>query len=121
MVASSEDVEVAASQDWSTRADIVNPIKDQGHCGSCWAFGANAVLETEYALSTNTLHNLAEQQLVDCDTRSNGCSGGLSRYSFDGYYKTHGACSTASYAYKATDGSCKDTSCDVLIPAGVVI
>jgi len=116
----SEDVEVASSQDWSGRTDIVNPIKNQGSCGSCWAFGANAVLETEFALTTGTLHNLAEQQLVDCDTYSSGCNGGLSRYSFSGYYKSHGACSTASYAYTARDGTCKDTSCNVLIPSGVV-
>merc|ERR1719396_81929 len=75
MVDSTEDVEVAASQDWSQRSDIVNPIKDQGHCGSCWAFGAVAMYETEYALSQGTLHSLAEQQLVDCDKSSHGCSG----------------------------------------------
>merc|ERR1712137_281776 len=86
-----EDVEVAASQDWSQRPDIVNPVKNQGQCGSCWAFGANGALEMEYALKTGTLHNLAEQQLVDCDTSSSGCSGGLSRYSFSGYYKSHDA------------------------------
>merc|ERR1712137_1171361 len=91
MVDSIEDVEVAASQDWSQRSDIVNPVKNQGQCGSCWAFGANGALEMEYALKTGTLHNLAEQQLVDCDTSSSGCSGGLSRYSFSGYYKSHDA------------------------------
>merc|ERR1712146_34819 len=83
--------------------------------------GANAVLETEFALTTGTLHNLAEQQLVDCDKSSSGCSGGLSRYSFSGYYKSHGACTTASYAYTATGGSCRDSSCSVAIPAGTVM
>merc|ERR1712232_1407622 len=107
--------------DWSTRSDIVNPVKNQGSCGSCWAFGAMGSLEPSWALATGTLHNLAEQQLVDCDTYSSGCSGGLSRYSFSGYYKSHGACSTASYAYTARDGTCKDTSCNVLIPSGVVM
>merc|ERR1712107_611878 len=86
---------------WSTRSDVVNPVKDQGACGSCWA------------LKTNNLYNLAEQQLVDCDKSSAGCSGGLSRYAFSGYYKSHGACSTSSYPYKASGGSCQDSSCSV--------
>merc|ERR1711972_1000593 len=55
--------------DWSTRSDVVNPVKDQGSCGSCWAFGAVGVLEPRWALKTNNLYSLAEQQLVDCDTQ----------------------------------------------------
>lgn len=106
--------------DWSTSGKV-NPVKNQGSCGSCWAFGAVGVYEPTYALATGKLYNLAEQQLVDCDKSSSGCSGGLSRYSFSGYYKTHGACTTASYAYAARDGTCKDSSCSVAIPSGVVL
>lgn len=105
--------------DWSTRSDIVNPVKNQGSCGSCWAFGATGALEPTYALATGTLYDLSEQQLVDCDTYSSGCSGGLSRYSFSGYYTSHGACLTSQYAYRATDGSCQDSSCNT-ISAGTV-
>merc|ERR1712187_587017 len=104
--------------DWSTSGKV-NPVKNQGSCGSCWAFGAVGALEPSYALATGTLTNLAEQQLVDCDKSSNGCSGGLSRYSFSGYYKTHGACATNSYPYAARDGTCK--SCTAVIPSGVVL
>lgn len=106
--------------DWSTSGKV-NPVKNQGSCGSCWAFGAVGVLEPTYALATGSLLNLAEQQLVDCDKGSSGCNGGLSRYSFSGYYKTHGACSASSYSYTAKDGTCKDTSCSVAIPSGVVL
>jgi len=107
--------------DWSTRSDIVNPVKNQGSCGSCWAFGAMGSLEPSWALATGRLYNLAEQQLVDCDTSSSGCSGGLSRYSFSGYLKTHGACTTSSYPYTARDGTCSDTSCSVAIPSGSIL
>jgi len=68
-----------------------------------------------------TLHNLAEQQLVDCDKAQYGCKGGLSRNAFSGYYKTQGACTQSSYAYTATEGTCKDSSCSVAIPSGTVI
>jgi len=112
--------EVASSVDWSTRSDIVNPVKNQGSCGSCWAFGAVATLETSWALDKGTLFSLSEQQLVDCDKSSSGCSGGLSRYSLSNYYPSHGACSGSSYTYTATGGSCRDSSCSVLIPAGSV-
>jgi len=106
--------------DWSTSGKV-NPVKNQGSCGSCWAFGAVGVLESTFAISNGNLYNLAEQQLVDCDKSSSGCNGGLSRYSFSGYYKTHGACTTASYAYTAKGGTCRDSSCSVAIPSGVVV
>merc|ERR1712176_618658 len=121
-VAQHQELKTAvAAVDWSTRSDVVNPIKDQGACGSCWAFGANGVLEPRWALKTNNLYNLAEQQLVDCDKSSSGCQGGLSRYAFSGYYKSHGACTTSSYPYSARDGTCKDSSCSVAIPSGMVL
>merc|ERR1712048_597809 len=121
-VAQHQELKAAvAAVDWSTRSDVVNPVKDQGACGSCWAFGAVGVLESTYAIQQGKLYNLAEQQLVDCDKSSSGCSGGLSRYAFSGYYKSHGACTTSSYAYSARDGTCKDSSCSVAIPSGVVL
>jgi hypothetical protein len=53
-------------------------IKNQGSCGSCWAFSANASMESAYAIFHGTLYNLAEQQLVSCSHSfgNNGCSGG---------------------------------------------
>jgi len=110
-------VDVPDSIDWTTRG-AVNDITDQKSCGSCWAFSATATLESSYQLATGTLYKLAEQQLVDCDTRNNGCSGG-SRDTALSYWK-NGACSRSSYPYTATGGSCKASSCTKDIPAGVV-
>ncbi|KAF4753586.1 hypothetical protein FOZ63_024944, partial [Perkinsus olseni] len=53
--------------DWRPKG-VLNPIKDQGKCGSCWAFSANGALEAQYAIATGKLLSFSEQQLVDCST-----------------------------------------------------
>ena len=55
----------------------VNPVQDQGKCGSCWAFSAVAALEGHHFIRDGKLLKLSEQQCLDCDTKdSNGCRGG---------------------------------------------
>ena len=66
---------LADSVDWRTKG-AVNPVKNQGQCGSCWAFSATAAIEGHNFIQTGTLLSLAEQEFVDCDTASYGCSGG---------------------------------------------
>lgn len=65
--------------DWR-KEGIITPVKDQGACGSCWAFAATQQIESYYALSSGALVDLAVQQLVDCveNTRKCGGSGGCS-------------------------------------------
>ena len=63
------------SVDWRTKG-AVNPVKNQGMCGSCWAFSATAAIEGHHFIQTGELLSLAEQQFVDCDTSSYGCNGG---------------------------------------------
>jgi len=62
---------LAQDVDWS-----VTPVKDQGSCGSCWAFGTLGEVEAKHKQTTGATVNLAEQQLVDCSTQNNGCNGG---------------------------------------------
>ena len=104
-----ETEELAASTgiDWRNhnRKSYVNSIKDQGQCGSCWSFSANAALENAWAVKHGHLYSFAEQELVDCDPHSHGCNGGLQSYAYN-YYKKHFAAEEKNYSYTAKDGQC---------------
>lgn len=95
--------------DWRARG-FVNDVKNQGSCGSCWAFAAVAQLESLYAIKHNsTLQTLSEQQLVDCatDGKNNGCDGGWMSDVFDYYTSKHAMILDANYPYTQEQGNCK--------------
>jgi hypothetical protein len=104
------DVTAAAAVDWR-EAGAVGPVKDQGQCGSCWAFGAVGALEGAAYLSTGTLYSLSEQEVVDCDTAGTdqGCDGGFSDYAFEWIIKNGGIDTDTDYKYTAKDGTCDAT------------
>ena len=70
------------SFDWREKG-VVNAIKDQLNCGSCWAFSAVQAQESVYAINTKTLQSLSEQNLIDCVTTCYGCNGGLMTQAYD--------------------------------------
>ena len=95
-----------ASVDWRLKGAVA-PVKDQGQCGSCWAFSTVAAVEGINQIKTNKLVSLSEQELIDCDTeQNNGCNGGLMDYAFEFIKKNGGITSEAAYPYAAEDGSC---------------
>jgi C1A family cysteine protease len=84
----------------------IQQIRDQGACGSCWAFSVTAAFYDALVQSGKSPVNLSEQYLVDCDDSSYGCGGGYFT-AFDMLVDPLGAPSLASYPYQARTRSCK--------------
>ncbi|KAE9454685.1 hypothetical protein C3L33_13427, partial [Rhododendron williamsianum] len=94
-----------ASVDWRKKGAVTG-VKNQGRCGSCWAFSAVVGVEGINKIKTNQLVSLSEQELVDCATDNEGCNGGMMENAFE-FIKNNGGLTTESiYPYSARDGNC---------------
>jgi len=104
------DGPIANDVDWVSKG-AVTPVKDQGRCGSCWAFSATAAIESYAKLSGKYgLEVLSAQQINSCDKRDGGCNGGNTETAY-GYVKEAGGIETEQdYPYTSgggSTGSCK--------------
>jgi len=91
--------------DWNTKGAIT-PVKNQGQCGSCWAFSATETIESYWILAGHTTAILSPQQIVDCDSNDYGCNGGWPYNAYQYVISQGGLDTEASYPYTAVDGTC---------------
>ncbi|VEN46852.1 unnamed protein product [Callosobruchus maculatus] len=94
--------------DWKHKG-AVTKVKNQGLCGSCWAFSAVGALEAQLYQKNGTLEDLSAQDLVDCADASYGnmgCAGGLMSNAFD-YVKDKGILGENEYPYKGISDICR--------------
>jgi len=107
-------VNVPSSIDWRDKK-VVSPVKDQGGCGSCWAFASTEQVESYVALSGAPLPILAPQHLVSCDTNphhcggTGGCGGSIPELAFD-FVQANGLALEKDYPYSGRDTPCNQTA-----------
>ncbi|KAE9547829.1 hypothetical protein FO519_008957 [Halicephalobus sp. NKZ332] len=95
---------------WTVSVDLrkqgaISPVRDQKDCGGCWSFATASTMETSHFRKTGRLVDLAEQQLINCDTKDSGCEGGWMGTAYT-YAKTNGIPLEPSNPYHARDSSC---------------
>ncbi|CAI8600250.1 unnamed protein product [Vicia faba] len=101
------DVHFPKSVDWRKKG-AVTAVKNQGQCGSCWAFSTVAAVEGINQIVTGNLTSLSEQELIDCDTTyNNGCNGGLMDYAFSFIVQNGGLHKEDDYPYIMEEGTCE--------------
>jgi len=96
----------ADSIDWR-QMGAVTPVKNQGQCGSCWAFSTTGTIEGAYHKKTGKLVSLSEQNLMDCSRQNYGCNGGNPYLALEFAIQQGGIDTEESYPYEMRQGYCR--------------
>jgi cathepsin H len=109
--------DIPVEWDWRELGGV-SPVKDQGNCGSCWAFSSTGCLESRHLIQYGNLQTYSEQQLIDCsgNFENYGCNGGLPSHAFEYLSQDgNGATSELAYPYTAADGTCNIAKDPILL------
>ncbi|BFZ07455.1 hypothetical protein BsWGS_10493 [Bradybaena similaris] len=107
---------IPESWDWRDHK-AVSPVKNQGWCGSCWAFSTTGNIEGQYAINSpsHQLLSLSEQELVDCDKLDQGCNGGFMYDAYEAIMELGGIETEADYKYTGEDQKCQFNKSEVVV------
>jgi len=104
--------------DWRNKS-VISAVKDQGQCGSCWAFSATETIESAWYQAKGKMQILSPQQIVSCDTGDEGCGGGWPSAAYQYVISAGGQETNAVYPYTSgtsgANGNCNFKQADVAV------